>query len=163
VPPYEFSFEARPELGTAALKCLLWRRGGIAGPIALVLFPVVLFLLALDARYRLAAAVCGGAALMLLFIFLIAVAHRRRLRRQFFANASHRTVSVRIDADGLALKSALGESTLPWAVIERVWRCREVALIFHHGWQYMAMPAAAVPPGALDYAESRSRFGSRRM
>lgn len=39
---YEFSFETTPELGPLALKCLLWKRGKVFGPIALVLFPLLL-------------------------------------------------------------------------------------------------------------------------
>jgi hypothetical protein len=45
-PRYEFSFEATPKLGSTALKCLLWKRGGMVGPIALILLPLLLLLLA---------------------------------------------------------------------------------------------------------------------
>jgi hypothetical protein len=159
---FEFSFEATPQLGSAALRCLLWKRGGVVGPIALLLFPLLLAALAWDPAWRLAAGVLGGAALMLFIIFLLAVRHRRMVRDRFFRNAPDRTVRIVINAEGVTVTSALGESRLPWRMIERVWRCKDVALIFYHGWQYIAAPAPAVPEGALEYAEARVRERANR-
>ena len=162
MPRYEFSFEATPQLGSVALQCLLWRRGGIIGPIALVLFPLLLLVLAWDPEWRVAAGVLGGAALMLLGVFLLAVRHRRNVSNQFFRRAANRIVRVVIDADGVAVTSALGESRLPWSMIYRVWRCKHVALVFYQGWQYIAVPASAVPDGALEYAEANIRGTANR-
>ena len=124
---------------------------------ALILFPILLALLASEPAWRTAAAVLGGAALMLLVIFLLAVRHRRNLRRQFFHDAPNRLIRIVIDIDGIAVMSSLGDSRFPWQTIERVWRCRDVVLIFYHGWQYIAAPGQAIPDGALEYAEARIR------
>jgi hypothetical protein len=40
--PIEFEFTATPKLENDALRYLLWRRGGPIGPIAIILFPIVL-------------------------------------------------------------------------------------------------------------------------
>src|SRR4051812_6993176 len=147
LPRYEFSFEATPELGPAALKCLLWKRGGVYGPIALILFPILLAVLAWDPRGRPAAQVLGGAALMLFVIFLAAARQRRSVRERFSRNAPSRVVGVVIEQAGVAVTTALGESRLPWTMIERLWQCETVALLFYQGWQYIALPIHAVPQG----------------
>jgi hypothetical protein len=157
MPRYDFAFEATPQLGSAALKCLLWKRGGMAGPIALILLPILLLVLAWDPTWRTVAGVLGGAALMLLILFLLAVRHRRNVRNRFFLKAGSRAIRVVIDEEGVAVTSSLWETRLPWRMIERVWRCKDVALIFYQGWQYIAVPVHAVPEGALEYAETRSR------
>jgi hypothetical protein len=104
------TFEATPALGPAALRCLLWRRGGVVGPIALVLFPPLLLLLAWDPASRAAAALLGGACLMLLVLFLLAVWHRQRI---------------------------------------------------YQGWQYIAIPADALPDGAAEFALARIKATPR--
>ena len=152
---YEITFEATPALGPAALRCLLWRRGGIVGPIALVLFPLLLVLLAWDPAWRAAAALLGGACLMLLVLFLIAVWHRRRIQARFFRDAAHRTVRIVMDEAGVAVSSALGEAQLRWTSFDRLWRCKRVTLLFYQGWQYIAIPADALPDGAVDFAATR--------
>jgi hypothetical protein len=40
-------------------------------------------------------------------------------------------------------------------VAERLWRCTTVALLFYQGWQYVAIPAGALPEGAAEFAEAR--------
>jgi hypothetical protein len=149
---YEISFEATPELGPAALQCLLWRRGKLIGPIALLLFPLLLAILAADPAYRTIAAALGGAAIMLFVIFLLVVWQRRRLFRRFLESAGNRTLRVVFDARGVSVASALGESFLDWRAVARVWRCKHVALLFYHGWSYIAMPAHALSDDALAFA-----------
>lgn len=68
---YDFSFEATSRLGTDALNCLLWKRGRLLGPIALILLPIVLFI-AQDSASQTLATGFAGAAIMLLIIFLLA-------------------------------------------------------------------------------------------
>ncbi len=156
-PPtrYEFSFEATPALSSAALKCTLRKRSRFLGPAALVLLPLLLALLASRPEGRLAAASLGGAAIMLFVVFLLAVAHRRRLRNRFFERAGHRTVTIAIDDEGVLVRTALGESRLPWQVFERLWRCKDVTMLYYYGWQYVALPAGSAPPEALAFAEAR--------
>jgi hypothetical protein len=158
---YEFAFAATPDLGPAALRCLLWKRGGIVGPIALVLAPLLLVLLASEPAWRPAAALLGGALVMLLVLFLLAVWHRRRVRARFFREASHRVVRVVMDEGGVSLSTALGDSRLGWPIFERLWRCTTVALLFYQGWQYVAIPAGALPEGAAEFAEARIREARR--
>jgi hypothetical protein len=67
--PIEFEFTATPELGNKALCYLLWRRGGPIGPIAIILFPLVLAIAVADPQMRPVAYVAGGAAIMLFVIF----------------------------------------------------------------------------------------------
>ena len=67
--PIEFEFTATPELGNEALRYLLWRRGGPIGPIAIILFPIVLAIIAADPTMRPVAYIAGGAAIMLFIIF----------------------------------------------------------------------------------------------
>ena len=153
-PPYEFSFEATPGLSAAALKCTLRRRSRFVGPAALVLLPLLLAPLASRPEGRLAAASLGGAAIMLFVIFLLAVAQRRRMRDRFFERAEHRTVRIVLDEQGVLVHTALGESRLPWGAFERLWRCKDVTMLYYHGWQYVALPAGSAPPEALAFAEA---------
>jgi hypothetical protein len=95
--PIEFEFTATPELGSKALRYLLWRHGGPVGPIAIILLPVVIGVMAADPAMRAVAYIAGGAAIMLFALFLLAVAHRRRIRRRFFESSTDRTVRVVID------------------------------------------------------------------
>ena len=164
VQRYEFSFEATPALGTAALQCTLRKRSRFLGPAALVLLPLLLALLASRPEGRLAAATLGGAAVMLFVVFLLAVAHRRRMRERFFERAAHHTVRVALDEDGVLVSTALGESRLPWQAFERLWRCKDVTMLYYHGWQYVALPEGAAPPEALAFAEARiaGARGARR-
>ena len=136
-----------------ALSCLLRKRGKGFGPIALVLFPLLLYILASDPAWHSMAAILGGAALMLMILFLVAVQYRRRAINRNFKNAPNRLVHIVIEERGLSVTSALGESTLNWRTIERIWRCDRVALVFHQGWNYIAFPTHAVPTGALEFAE----------
>ena len=46
----EFEFTATPELGSKAMRYLLWRRGGPVGPIAIILLPVVIAVMAYKIR-----------------------------------------------------------------------------------------------------------------
>ena len=96
-----FSFVATRELGPKALSFLLWRRAGLLGPVAIILYPILLALLAIDPVWRPAAYVLGGAALMLFMIFLLAVAYMRRLRRRFFQATDDHTVRVELDESGV--------------------------------------------------------------
>lgn len=156
-PPqrYEFSFEATPALGTAALKCTLRKRSRFLGPAALVLLPVLLAVLASRPEGRLAAAALGGAAIMLFVIFLLALAHRRRMRERFFRQAADRIVRIALDGEGVRVSTALGDLRLPWQAFERVWRCKDVTMLYYHGWQYVAVPEGAAPTEALAFAEQR--------
>ena len=160
--PIEFEFTTTPDLGNKALRYLLWRRGGPIGPIAIILFPVVLAIVATDPRMRPVAYVFGGAAIMLFVIFLLAVAHRRRIRRRFFESTGDHTVRVSINDAGMGVKSAAGSSTLPWSVINRVWAGKEVVLVFYHGWHYLAFPAAAVPANAVEFITAKIRHRPRK-
>ena len=153
--PIEFQFIATPELGNKALRYLLWRRGGPIGPIAIILFPVVLAIAAADPKMRPVAYIAGGAAIMLFVLFLLAVAHRRKIRRRFFESTTDHTVRVSLDESGIAVKTAAGNSALPWNAFTRIWAGKEVILVFYHGWHYLAFPTNAVPPGALDFVTSR--------
>jgi hypothetical protein len=153
--PIEFEFTATPELGNHALRYLLWRRGGPIGPIAIILFPVVLAIAAADPNIRPVAYIAGGAAIMLFVLFLLAVAHRRKIRRRFFESTSDHTVRVSLDEMGIAVRTAAGNSALPWNAFTRVWAGKEVTLVFYHGWHYLAFPASALPPGALEFITSR--------
>jgi len=155
----QFEFVATPELGDKAMRYLLWRRGGVVGPIAIILFPVVLAIVAADPGIRPVAYIAGGAAIMLFVIFLLAVAQRRRIRRRFFESATDHTVRVSIDDAGIAVKSAAGSSTLPWSIIGRIWAGKEVVLVFYHGWHYLAFPTASVPPHAMEFIMSKIRNG----
>ena len=60
-----FEFTATPELGNNALRYLLWRRGGPIEPIAIILFPLVLAIIAADPTMQPIAYFVGGAAIML--------------------------------------------------------------------------------------------------
>jgi YcxB-like protein len=152
--PIEFEFPATPELANKALRYLLWRRGGPLGPIAIILLPVVIAVMATDPAMRPVAYIAGGAAIMLFVIFLLAVTHRRRIRRRFLESTTDHTVRVSIDDEGIAVKSAAGSSTLPWKIMGRVWAGKNVVLVFYHGWHYLAFPTNAVPPAALDFISS---------
>jgi hypothetical protein len=153
--PIEFEFTATPDFGNKALRYLLWRRGGPIGPIAIILFPVVLAIAAADPKMRPVAYIAGGAVIMLFVIFLIAVAHRRRIRRRFFKSTTDHMVRVSIDDAGMAVRSAAGNSALPWSAINRVWAGKEVVLVFYHGWHYVAFPTPAVPAGAIEFITAK--------
>jgi hypothetical protein len=158
--PIEFEFTATLALGNKALRYLLWRRGGPVGPIAIILLPLVLAVMAADPATRPVAYIAGGAAIMLFVIFLLAVGHRRRIRRRFFQSTTDHTIRVSIDDEGIAVKSAAGNSTLPWSLIERVWAGKEVVLVFYHGWHYIAFPTAAVPANAIDFISTKVKSRS---
>ncbi len=151
----EFEFTATPELGNKAMRYLLWRRGGPVGPIAIVLLPIVLAVMAADPRMRPVAYIGGGAAIMLFVLFLLAVAHRRKIRRRFFESTTDHIVRVSIDDGGIAVRSAAGSSALPWSVFNRVWAGKEVVLVFYHGWHYVAFPTPAVPAGAIEFITAK--------
>ena len=155
--PIEFEFTASPELGSKAMRYLLWRRGGPFGPIAIILLPIIIAVMAADPAMRAVAYIVGGAVIMLFALFLIAVAHRRRIRRRFFKSNADRTVRVVIDEAGIAVKSAAGSSALPWNAISRVWAGKDVVLVFYHGWHYLAFPTNAVPLAALDFITSQAK------
>jgi hypothetical protein len=152
--PIEFEFTATPELGSKAMRYLLWRRGGPLGPIAIVLLPIIIAIMAADPQMRPVAYIAGGATIMLFVLFLLAVAHHRRIRRRFFESSADRTVRVVLDEAGIAVRSAAGSSALPWSAISRVWAGKDVVLVFYHGWHYLALPTTAVPPAALDFITS---------
>ncbi len=153
---YDFTFEATPDLSSDALTCILWRRGGIVGPIVLVLFPLLLAVVAWDPRYRAITGMLGGAAIMLFVIFLYSVQRLRAMRRQLLANAAHRRVHVVMNDSGLVVTTPLGESRLPWTMIGRIWRCPKIVLLYHQGWAHIAIPTTALPPGAIEFAAARS-------
>jgi hypothetical protein len=161
--PIEFEFTATPDLGNKALRYLVWRRGGPVGPIAIILFPVVLAMAAADPKMRPFAYIAGGAAIMLFVIFLLAVAHRRRIKRRFFESTTDHVVRVSVDDSGMAVKSAAGSSTLPWNVISRVWAGKEVVLVFYHGWHYLAFPTAAVPANAIEFITEKIKDRPRKL
>lgn len=161
MPRYEIAYEFTPALGPTALKCLLWKRGSIVGPIALVLLPITLLFLAANPETRGIAILLGGGMLMLLGLFLAAVWQRRAAFNRFLKTTPDLRVQILFTEDGVSIHAATGQSELRWAVFERVWRCKTVALLFYHGWQYIALPVAAVPPGALEYAEERLRDNRR--
>jgi hypothetical protein len=154
---FEFAYEATPDLGPRALNCLLWKRGGIVGPLVLVLLPIVLYTNAANAGMWPVAAVLGGGAATALLMFLLVIQQRRRTFHRYLARASDRTVHVRLSDDGVYVRSELGESTLHWSAIERIWHCKHVALFFYHGWTYMTFPVATMPAGALEYSLARVR------
>ena len=159
---FAFSFEATPGLGPAALRCVLWKRAGFVGPVAILLLPALLLILAAEDALRTALNVVAGAALMLFTIVLAAVWQRRRMRQQFFKEAPNRVVHVVMDEAGILVSTALGQSRLSWAMIERVWHCKTVALLFYHGWQYVALPISSLPEGALEYAQAHCRESRTR-
>ena len=158
----EFQFIATPELGNKALRYLLWRRGGPLGPIAIIFLPVVIAVMAADPAMRPVAYIAGGAVIMLFVIFLLAVAHRRRIRRRFFESTTDHTVRVSIDEAGIAVKSAAGNSTLPWNIVGRVWAGKEVVLVFYHGWHYIAFPTPAVPANTIEFISAKIQDGRSR-
>ena len=160
--PIEFEFPATPELASKALRYLLWRRGGPLGPIAIILLPVVIAVMAADPAMRPVAYIAGGAAIMLFVIFLLAVAHRRKIRRRFFQSTTDHTVRVSIDDEGIAVKSAAGNSTLPWSIMGRIWAGKEVVLVFYHGWHYLAFPTVAVPANTIEFISAKIRDGRSR-
>jgi hypothetical protein len=157
----EFEFTATPELGNKAMRYLLWRRGGPVGPIAIVLLPIVLAVMAADPRMRPVGYIGGGAAIMLFVLFLFAIAHRRKITRRFLESTTDHVVRVSIDDGGIAVKSAAGSSALPWSAINRVWAGKEVVLIFYHGWHYVAFPTAAVPAGAIEFISAKIKYRRR--
>ena len=159
----EFEFIAAPELGNKAMNYLLWRRAGPVGPIAIILFPVVLAIAAADPRIRPVAYIAGGAAIMLFVIFLLGVAHRRRIRRHFFESKTDHPVRVSIDDGGMAVNTAAGSSTLPWTAINRIWAGKEVVLIFYHGWHYVAFPTAAVPAEAIEFISAKMKAAKVKL
>jgi len=160
--PIEFEFPATPELANKALRYLLWRRGGPLGPIAIILLPVVIAVMAADPAMRPVAYIAGGAAIMLFVIFLLAVAHRRKIRRRFFQSTTDHTVRVSIDDAGIAVKSAAGNSTLPWSIMRRIWAGKEVVLVFYHGWHYLAFPTVAVPANTIEFISAKIQDGRSR-
>jgi hypothetical protein len=145
-----FTFTATPDLGPKAMRFLLWRRAGIFGPLAVVLLPILLAVLARDPAMRPFAYAFAGAAIMLFVIFLIGVAHLRRLRKRFYATAKDHTIDVSLDDDGVTVKTALATTQMPWSAFERLWVGKQVVLLFHHGWQRLAFPRDAVPQAAID-------------
>jgi hypothetical protein len=151
---YDFMFEADPRYATAALKCTLRRRLGCIGPAALVAMLVLVTVFAMVPDMRWAAYFFGGATVLLLVLFLMAVQARRRLTRRFYREAPHRNVRVLIDDDGLGVTTALGATKLAWRNYERVWKCDDVTLVFYSGWQYFAIPTHVLPPGALEFIDS---------
>jgi len=160
--PIEFEFPATPELANKALRYLLWGRGGPLGPIAIILLPVVIAVMAADPAMRPVAYIAGGAAIMLFVIFLLAVAHRRKIRRRFFQSTTDHTVRVSIDEEGIAVKSAAGNSTLPWSIMGRIWAGKEVVLVFYHGWHYLAFPTASVPANTIEFISAKIQDGCSR-
>ena len=116
--------------------------------------------MAADREMRPVAYIVGGAAIMLFVLFLLAVAHRRRISRRFFESNADRTVRVAIDEAGLAVKSAAGSSALPWNAISRVWAGKDVVLVFYHGWHYAAFPRQAVPANAIDFISAKVKSRS---
>jgi hypothetical protein len=158
--PIEFEFTATPELGSKAMRYLLWRRAGPVGPIAIILLPVVIAVMTADPAMRPVAYIAGGAAIMLFVLFLLAVAHRRRIRRRFFESNADRTVRVVIDEAGFAVKSAAGSSALPWSAISRLWAGKDVVLVFYYGWHYAAFPRQAVQANAIDFISAKVKSRS---
>jgi YcxB-like protein len=118
--------------------------------------------MATDPAMRPVAYIAGGAAMMLFVIFLLAITHRRRIRRRFFQSTTDHTVRVSIDDEGIAVKSAAGNSTLPWSIMGRIWAGKEVVLVFYHGWHYLAFPAPSVPPHAIEFISAKIRAGRGR-
>ncbi len=149
---YQLSFQSSHRLLSDALNCLLWRRGRWAGPVALVLFPIVMFMVMLDPAMRILGAALGGAALMLLVIFLIVAGARRRAIDRAFG-AGDRTIHIALSDRGIAISSVLGDSLLNWSTIHRIWSCPRVTLLFYSGWLYVPIPAEALPSEALDYIQ----------
>jgi len=145
-----FTFTATPDLGPKAMRFLLWRRAGILGPLAVVLLPILLAVLASDPAMRPFAYAFAGAAIMLFVIFLIGVAHLRRLRNRFYATAKDHTIDVSLDDEGVTVKTALATTQMP-----RLWVGKQVVLLFHHGWQRLAFPRDAVPQAAIDLVVSK--------
>ncbi|MGB8806047.1 MAG: YcxB family protein, partial [Chthoniobacterales bacterium] len=70
------------------------------------------------------------------------------------------TIRVSIDDEGIAVKCAAGNSTLPWSIVGRIWAGKEVVLVFYHGWHYIAFPTAAVPAKAIDFISTKVKSRS---
>jgi hypothetical protein len=121
----------------------------------------VLAIVAADPRMRPVAYIAGGGAIMLFVLFLIAVEHRRRIRRRFFESTIDHTIRVSIDDSGIAVKSAAGNSTLPWTAINRIWAGKEVVLIFYHGWHYVVYPTPSIPSYAIEFISARIKDGCK--
>ena len=118
----------------------------------------VIALMAADPEMRAVAYIVGGATIMLFVLFLLAVAHRRRIRRRFFESTTDHTVRVLVDDAGIAVKSAAGNSALPWSAIGRVWAGREVVLVFYHGLALSRVPHLG-GPGECDRIHRREEEG----
>ena len=153
---YEISFESTPELSPLAMRCLLWNRGKWWGPLAaLVLVSFTLAMLWVE-EWRGVALLLSGALVLLALLLLVAVMRRRAEVAAFFRNAPHKRIDITLEHRGVTVRSALGEAQLDWRAIDRVWHCPRVVLLIQHGWQYVAVPKPAMPPGALEYALHRT-------
>jgi hypothetical protein len=150
---HELVFEATPELGSHALRCLLKKRGGKGGVAALVALPILLAVLAPGSPV--AAGMIGGAALMLLGLFLLAVQIRRRAARRFLSTAADRRVRVALSDAGISVTSALGEGTIGWGGVRAVWACDRVVLFIQESWSYVAVPREAATEEAIRFAQER--------
>jgi len=111
---------------------------------------------------RAVAYVVGGAAILLFLLFLLAVAHRCKMRRRFFESTTDHTVRVLVDDAGIVVKTATGSSALPWSAIGRVWAGKEVVLVFYHGWHYVEFPTAVVPANAIEFISAKVKEEARK-
>jgi len=59
--------------------------------------------------------------------------------------------------DGLTCQSSLGESSLRWSAVQKVWRLKEAILVFVGPHQYITIPINQVPEGVLTEVLDRIR------
>jgi hypothetical protein len=79
------------------------------------------------------------------FVIAIFAVHYRNAMRKFQKMSSYAATLVATETS-FTFSSDLGSSTLPWAAVTEVWRCKRVWLLLFSKAQFVTLPLAALSP-----------------
>jgi hypothetical protein len=142
-----------PELVSRATTCF-WRRYlGIDGAVAFTLaWVLAIGLWALGSRAWYTTAF-DTIVVLATFVFAgMYVVYRQRALNNL-ARIEDGRVEFQFAEDTLTVRSSLGNSRVRWEAFQRLWKFRDVWLLFVAKWQYVTLPVRELPPAVLALVE----------
>lgn len=133
-----------------------WKRHfglrGIAALVALWAGVAVLWLLAAHTWYTVAL-LTGAVLVQVVLVGVVLLCRHRTLAS--LARLEDGAVQFRFEEEGLGMNSSLGTSMLKWSTFERLWKFRDVWLLFISKQQYIVLPVVELPSEALELVDSK--------
>lgn len=152
---YEFSFDVNEEITKYAMYRFIWRKAGWRDVIATTVGGIgVIILMVLYPRYwfSIVAATTYFTTSLIWFGVLVVYRHRNLATVRKMID---KRVFIQFDAVGIKTVSSLGESSVKWSVIAKVWRFPRAWIFFFANDARMTLPIDALPTTVQQYVENR--------